>query len=141
MNGMCPHAVVVVEESGAVKPDIPAAQEVVIDEGAVTRVESVHTTTSGLLGAIDVAPINKLAAEANADETPLLVRLGETETLAVRDLHNQPIPGGWAHVQTVDIMACPHFGSQPSASARRRSTVNASIQCKVNTAFGGYSVP
>lgn len=121
------------DDDGTIKANIPAAEEVVIDGGVGKRADAVCTTTQ-LLGTVDVGPVKDLEAQATADGTPLLVRLGGTETFAVRHFDHRSIPGGWGHVRTVDLV-----GSPPAASARRRSTLSDRIQCKV-IATGGGSV-
>lgn len=131
VDGICRHALVVLEESGAVKPNIPKAEVVTFEEGAGCRAEAVRDTAC--LGDADVAAIKKLERGSLADGVGLLYRLGETETFAVRHTGDRSIPAGWAHVETRD-MARP-VGSQPRPARSRRSTVNANIQCKVFPLF------
>lgn len=114
--------------SGAVKSNIPKAEAVTFDEGAAERAEAVKQT--GCLGASDVDEIRTLEEEAKDDGVQLLVRLGDTQTFAVRHKGDRSIPACWAHVHTRDI-ALP-AESQPSRSAARRSTFVANLQCKVS---------
>lgn len=87
---------------------------------------------SGHLGSNDVAEIAVMNARADASGVKVLLRLGNTETFAVRQM-SRSVPGSWAHVQTTDI-ARP-AGSAPPRSASRRSTENDKLQCKVNVFF------
>lgn len=83
LNGLCQHAKVVLEDNGGVKEGIPAADPVTFDgDGIVPRASAV--VGSGCLGQDDIPFIKKLADDASNDNVPLLVRLGSTETFAVR---------------------------------------------------------
>jgi len=71
---------------------------------------------SGHLGSNDVAETAAMNARADASGVKVLLRLGNTETFAVRQM-SRSVPGSWVHVQTTDI-ARP-AGSAPPRSASR----------------------
>lgn len=130
---MCEHANVVLKDGETIADNIPEAQPVPFDpEGVVERAKAV--AANGHLGSNDVSQIDVLYEDATSSRVALLVRLGNTETFAVRHV-SRSVPGSWAHVQTTDI-ARP-AGSSPHRSARRRSTENEKIQCKVKIAWVG----
>lgn len=131
VNGVCEHARVVLQDGQTIADNIPAAKHVAFDPpGVVVQAEAV--AASGHMGTKDVSAIKSLADEASISGVPLVVRLGDTESFAVRHV-SRSVPGSWAHVQTTDI-ARP-AGSSPPGSSRRRSTENVKIQCKVDIAF------
>lgn len=136
VSGVCEHASVVLQDGLTIADNIPAAGPVVFAlPGLVETAKKV--AEAGHLGKEDVTRIEGLDGQARTSGVPVLVRLGDTETFAVRDENNRSIPGGWAHVQTTDI-ARP-AGSGPQQSALRRSTENDALQCKVNSRWRGYA--
>lgn len=131
VDGVCEHAHVVLQDGRTIADNIPAAEHVTFDHpGVVEQAKAV--AASGHMGTKDAREITALADAAASSGVPLVVRLGKTETFAVRHV-SRSVPGSWAHVQTTDI-ALP-AGSSPQQSARRRSTENVKIQCKVDVAF------
>lgn len=140
VDGICEHADVVLQDGLTIRDNIPDAEAVVFDEpGIVERAKLV--AESGHLGTSDVSNIKTLVGEASTAEVPLLVRLGTTETFAVRHHNNRSVPGGWAHVQTTGIALIARApGSSTQRSARRRSTNNAELQCKVIMTYAGVAL-
>lgn len=131
-DGVCDHANVVLDDNGAIKEGIPAAVPVTFEGegGIVARADAI--TGSGCLGRNDIPFLQKLADDASNDKVALLVRLGDTETFAVRHRADRSVPGDWAHVQTTGVA---RTGGPSREATLRRITENPEIQCKVTIAY------